>query len=140
MLLMDRIPTLSIFRPEEPKSNGTAVVICPGGGYGGLADHEGKPVAEWLNSIGVTGLVLKYRLGPRYHHPVMMNDVNRAIRLEGTPMPAANQAVTELKVLVPADLPPLTYEVAVRAELLGADNRTVVASVTTPVRRLPASK
>ena len=75
------IPTLSIFRPEEAKSNGAAVVICPGGGYGGLADHEGKPVAEWLNSIGVTGLVLKYRLGPRYHHPVMMNDVNRAVRL-----------------------------------------------------------
>jgi acetyl esterase/lipase len=75
------IPTLSVFRPEEDKANGAAVVVCPGGGYGGLAEHEGKPVAEWLNSIGVTGLVLKYRLGPRYHHPAMMNDVNRAVRL-----------------------------------------------------------
>ena len=75
------IPTLSIFRPDPDNSTGTAVIICPGGGYGALADHEGKPVAEWLNSLGVTGLVLKYRLGPRYHHPVMMFDVNRAVRL-----------------------------------------------------------
>jgi acetyl esterase/lipase len=75
------IPTLSIFRPDPAKSNGASVVVCPGGGYGGLAAHEGKPVAEWLNSIGVTGLVLKYRLGPKYHHPVMQNDVNRAVRM-----------------------------------------------------------
>lgn len=75
------IPTLTLFRPPPDKANGAAVVICPGGGYGALAPHEGKPVAEWLNSIGVTGLVLKYRLGPRYHHPAMMNDVNRAIRI-----------------------------------------------------------
>src|SRR5689334_1394471 len=74
------VPTLSVFKPAADKANGTAVVVCPGGGYGGLAAHEGKPVAEWLNSVGVTGLVLKYRLGPRYHHPVMMNDVNRAVR------------------------------------------------------------
>lgn len=75
------IPTLSVFRPSADKANGTAVVICPGGGYAGLAPHEGKPVAEWLNGIGVTGFVLKYRLGPRYHHPAMMNDVNRAVRI-----------------------------------------------------------
>ena len=75
------IPTLTIFKPEAGKANGAAVVICPGGGYGGLAPHEGKPVAEWLNHIGVTGLVLKYRLGPRYHHPAMLNDVNRAVRM-----------------------------------------------------------
>jgi acetyl esterase/lipase len=75
------VPTLTVFRPDADKANGAAVVVCPGGGYGGLAAHEGKPVAEWLNSIGVTGLVLKYRLGPRYHHPAMMNDVNRAVRV-----------------------------------------------------------
>jgi acetyl esterase/lipase len=74
------IPTLTIFRPESGKANGAAVVVCPGGGYGGLAPHEGKPVALWLNDIGVTGFVLKYRLGPKYHHPVMLEDVNRAIR------------------------------------------------------------
>jgi acetyl esterase/lipase len=75
------IPTLTVFRPSPDKANGAAVVVCPGGGYAGLAPHEGKPVAEWLNNIGVTGFVLKYRLGPRYHHPAMMNDVNRAVRM-----------------------------------------------------------
>jgi acetyl esterase/lipase len=74
------VPTLTVFGPEAGKANGAAVVICPGGGYGGLAAHEGRPVAEWLNGIGVTGFVLKYRLGPKYHHPIMMEDVNRAVR------------------------------------------------------------
>jgi acetyl esterase/lipase len=74
------IPTLTVYAPAPEKSNGAAVVVCPGGGYGGLADHEGKPIAEWLNTIGVTGIVLKYRLGPKYHHPVEMGDVARAIR------------------------------------------------------------
>ena len=55
-------------------------MVCPGGGYGGLAEHEGKPIAEWLNMLGVTGIVLKYRLGPRYHHPIMLQDVGRALR------------------------------------------------------------
>jgi acetyl esterase/lipase len=57
------------------------VVVCPGGGYQMLAiDHEGKQIAEWLNSMGVTAFVLKYRLGPRYHHPAMLEDAARAIR------------------------------------------------------------
>lgn len=73
------IPTLTPFLPTG-KANGSAVVVCPGGGYSHLADHEGRPVAEWLNSIGVTAFVLKYRLGPRYHHPAPMQDVARAIR------------------------------------------------------------
>ena len=73
------VPTLTVYRAEKP--NGAAVVVCPGGGYHGLAPHEGKPVAEWLNGIGVTSFVLKYRLGPKYHHPIMMQDVNRAIRI-----------------------------------------------------------
>jgi hypothetical protein len=46
-----------------------------------LAPHEAEPVAQWLNSHGATGIILKYRLGPRYHHPVMLGDVARAIRL-----------------------------------------------------------
>ncbi len=74
------IPTLTVYAPAPDKSIGAAVVVCPGGGYGGLADHEGKPIAEWLTSLGVTGIVLKYRLGPKYHHPVEMGDVARAIR------------------------------------------------------------
>ena len=75
------IPTITIYSPAPERANGGAVVVCPGGGYGGLAPHEGKPIAEWLNTLGITGIVLKYRLGPKYHHPVMMNDVGRAIRL-----------------------------------------------------------
>jgi acetyl esterase/lipase len=74
------IPTLTLFLPDPAKANGAAVVVCPGGGYHGLAAHEGKPVARWLNTLGVTAFVLKYRLGPKYHHPVEMEDVNRAIR------------------------------------------------------------
>lgn len=74
------IPTLTFYSPAPEKANGAAVVVCPGGGYGGLADHEGKPIAEWLTSLGVTGIVLKYRLGPKYHHPVEMEDVARALR------------------------------------------------------------
>lgn len=75
------IPTLTIYNPPADKANGAAFVVCPGGGYGGLADHEGRPIAEWLNTLGVTGYVLKYRLGPKYHHPVEMGDVARAIRM-----------------------------------------------------------
>ncbi len=76
------IPTVDIWLPDPAKATGAAVVICPGGGYGHLAvNHEGKQVAEWLNSIGIAGFVLKYRLGPRYQHPAMITDAGRAIRL-----------------------------------------------------------
>jgi acetyl esterase/lipase len=75
------VPTLTICLPKPDKATGAAVVVCPGGGYGMLAvDHEGKQVAEWLNSLGVAAFILKYRLGPRYHHPAMLNDAGRAIR------------------------------------------------------------
>ena len=58
-----KVPTLSIFLPTKEKANGTAVVICPGGGYEHLAfAKEGISVAKWLNSIGVAAFVLKYRL------------------------------------------------------------------------------
>lgn len=56
-------PEIQIFLPDKIMANGTAVLICPGGGYSRLAiDHEGWDVAKWLNSFGVTGIVLKYRL------------------------------------------------------------------------------
>ena len=75
------IPTLTPFLPPKDKRTGAAIIVCPGGGYTHLADHEGRPVAEWLNSLGITAFVLKYRLGPRYHHPSMMQDAGRAIRI-----------------------------------------------------------
>jgi acetyl esterase/lipase len=75
------VPTLTVWRARPETATGAAVVICPGGGYGMLAvDHEGKQVAEWLNSLGVSAFVLRYRLGPRYRHPVMLQDAARAIR------------------------------------------------------------
>lgn len=75
------IPTITVHLAPKEKATGAAVVICPGGGYGMLAaEHEGKEVAEWLNSLGVAGVVLKYRLSPRYRHPVPLDDARRAIR------------------------------------------------------------
>lgn len=74
-------PSITIWLPGAEVRNGAAVVVCPGGGYGGLAnDHEGKQVAEWLNKKGVAAFVLKYRLGPRYHHPAPLQDAQRAMR------------------------------------------------------------
>ncbi len=74
-------PSITPYVPAAGKT-GAAIVVCPGGGYGALAiDHEGHPVARWLNSIGVAAFVLKYRLGPRYRHPIEIGDVQRAIRL-----------------------------------------------------------
>ena len=73
-------PTLTPYWPPKEKRTGAAVIICPGGGYARLAEHEGRPVAEWLNTVGVTAFVLKYRLGPRYDHPAPLSDAARAIR------------------------------------------------------------
>jgi acetyl esterase/lipase len=75
------IPTLTPFFPESSKATGAAMIICPGGGYQHLADHEGKVYAQWLNDHGIAGFVLKYRLGPAYHHPAMLQDASRAVRL-----------------------------------------------------------
>ena len=76
------IPTLTMFLPAPDKATGAAIVICPGGGYGHLADHEGSHYARWLNEQGIAGFVLKYRLGSNgYRHPAMMNDAARAIRI-----------------------------------------------------------
>ncbi len=74
------IPSITEISVAKSGEARPCVVVCPGGGYGGLADHEGKPIAEWLESLGIKAVILKYRLGPRYHHPVMIGDVNRAIR------------------------------------------------------------
>jgi acetyl esterase/lipase len=74
------MPTLTPFLPAKDKANGAAIIVLPGGGYGHLSDREGPPVAEWLNTLGITAFVLKYRLGPRYHHPAPLQDAQRAIR------------------------------------------------------------
>ncbi|MDX9753443.1 MAG: alpha/beta hydrolase [bacterium] len=75
-------PTLIYYLPSPEKANGAAIVVCPGGGYGGLAmDHEGYQVCEWLNSVGVAGIILKYRLPAKgYPHPVPLQDAQQAIR------------------------------------------------------------
>ena len=71
--------TLTVHRPEKP--NGAAVVICPGGGYAGLVTGgEGHGIARWLNSHGITGLVLEYRL-PQGKCMLPLLDAQRAIRL-----------------------------------------------------------
>ena len=72
-------PTLTPFLPDN-KTN-TAIVVCPGGGYGMLAGHEGHDYAEYLSMHGLTAFVLKYRLGSNgYRHPAMLADAQRAIR------------------------------------------------------------
>ncbi len=77
------LPSLQLY-PTSGKEghNGAAVVICPGGGYGGLAkDHEGHQPAQWFNGQGVSAFVLHYRLGTQGHHyPTQLADVQRAIR------------------------------------------------------------
>ena len=78
-------PTLTIYLPPKEKATGTTVVICPGGGYGFLAmDHEGHQIAQWLNSLGVAGFILKYRhrnSGAGYGHPAPLQDAQRAISM-----------------------------------------------------------
>jgi enterochelin esterase family protein len=75
-------PTLTMHLPPADKANGAAVVVCPGGGYRALAvDHEGRQIANWLNNLGVTAFVLRYRIAPRYHHPAPLEDAQRALRM-----------------------------------------------------------
>jgi acetyl esterase/lipase len=78
-------PTISVFRPPAEKDTGAAVLVCPGGGYYILAyDLEGSEVCEWLNSIGVTGVLLKYRVPRREglpRHAVALQDAQRAMGL-----------------------------------------------------------
>lgn len=74
-------PTLTLYAPDAAKTNGTAVILCPGGGYVRLAVGEnGGPNAKWLNGLGVTVFMLKYRM-VEYGHPAPLRDVLRAIRI-----------------------------------------------------------
>ena len=81
-------PTLTIYRPPKDKDTGTAVLICPGGGYWDLYwQLEGEEVADWLNSIGATGIILKYRVPRRPDEPKgeparrPLQDAQRAVSL-----------------------------------------------------------
>jgi acetyl esterase/lipase len=76
-------PTVTVYRPAKGKATGTAVVIAPGGGFRHLSwDHEGEYVARWLNSLGVTGVVLKYRVPRRPDNPqAAYQDGQRAVSL-----------------------------------------------------------
>jgi acetyl esterase/lipase len=81
-------PTITIYLPAKEKSTGAAVLICPGGGYWNLYwQLEGEEVAAWLNSLGVTGIILKYRVPRRPDEPKgeparrPLQDAQRAVRL-----------------------------------------------------------
>jgi len=75
------IPTLHIYLPEQGAGTGTAIVVCPGGGYQGLAmGHEGEDMGNWLSANGIAAFILEYRLPPRYRHPVPLQDARRAVR------------------------------------------------------------
>jgi len=71
-------PWLELYRPEQP--TGAAVLVCPGGGYGMRAAHEGAPIALWLNTLGITAIVVHYRVKP-YKHPQPLNDVMAAMTI-----------------------------------------------------------
>ena len=76
------VPTLTPSLADPAVATGAAMVILPGGGYGGLAGHEGKGYADWLVTNGFSCFVVKYRLGSHgYRHPRMLQDAARAVRL-----------------------------------------------------------
>ncbi len=77
------VPALLAFPAPKETANGSGVIVCPGGGYGGLAmDHEGYQIVKWLNDRGIRAWILRYRLGSKgYHHPIQKNDVLRAVRV-----------------------------------------------------------
>ena len=75
------IPTLTIYMPPNTAGPMTAVIVAPGGSYRALSmNKEGRAPANYLNTLGIAAFVLKYRLGPKYHHPIELGDMQRAIR------------------------------------------------------------
>lgn len=79
--LPEDIPTMTPFLAPKETATGAAIVILPGGGYAHLAEvKEGSDVAKWLNSLGISAFVVKYRLGMRYHQPNQLLDAARALR------------------------------------------------------------
>ena len=78
-------PTLTVYQAPAAKANGAAVIVAPGGGYGILASkHEGTDVCEWLNDLGITAVLLKYRVPRRANltkHHAPMQDAQRAVSM-----------------------------------------------------------
>lgn len=76
------VPTITPFLAPKETATGSAILVLPGGGYQHLSDiKEGSKVAEWLNSLGISAFVLKYRLGPKYGQPNQLLDAARAVRI-----------------------------------------------------------
>jgi acetyl esterase/lipase len=74
-------PAITVYMPPSTAGPMTAVIIAPGGSYRNLSMNlEGRAPANYLNALGVAAFVLRYRLGPRYHHPIELGDAQRAIR------------------------------------------------------------
>ncbi|MFD0697335.1 alpha/beta hydrolase [Paenibacillus sp. GCM10027628] len=71
-------PSLTLY-PVSGEGLSSAVIVCPGGGYHRRADHEGEPIARWLNGLGISAYVLNYRVAP-HRHPAPLQDAQRAIR------------------------------------------------------------
>lgn len=72
-------PAITPYLAEQGEAAGPAVVVLPGGGYQCRAEHEGRPIAEWLNTLGISAFVLDYRVAP-YKHPAPLTDARRALR------------------------------------------------------------
>ena len=75
-------PALTVYMPPNTTGPMTAVIIAPGGSYARLSMNlEGRAPANYFNTLGVAAFVLRYRLGPQYHHPIELGDAQRAIRM-----------------------------------------------------------
>jgi acetyl esterase/lipase len=74
-------PAITVYMPPNTAGPMTAVIIAPGGSYARLSmNNEGRAPANHFNTLGVAAFVLRYRLGPQYHHPIELGDAQRAIR------------------------------------------------------------
>lgn len=78
--LIADVPTLTVVLPAPGQATGSAIVVFPGGGYSHLSAREGLQAAHLLAAHGITAFILKYRFGPKYHHPAELDDAQRAIR------------------------------------------------------------
>ena len=94
------IPTITPFLAPKETATGAAVLVLPGGGYTRLSDvKEGSDVAKWLNSLGISAFVLKYRLGPRYNQPNPLLDAARAMRTVRSKATEWNIDATRIAIL-----------------------------------------
>jgi len=94
------VPTIQAYLPAAGKATGAAMVIFPGGGYVNLSmTNEGSKIAQWLADNGIAAFIVKYRLGPKYHHPAEMLDGQRAVRFVRTYAPAWNIDVNHIGII-----------------------------------------